>query len=181
MRGVRGAGWVEHVSLPWSGAPVAIQTQINRGGTLELMIEKEGGRRVGGRAERSRAGALKSEGPVRITHTSSPSSGRDSHAAAVSPPNFFVSFPQFFHNLSHLSAKIRDTRVGCMATWKFHGLGSWKTFSDALLELVASIVTVDYWHTAGPLAAIYWGKILFGRVYVSILQGGSKTNSARLF
>ena len=43
MRGVRGGSWAEHASLLWSGALVAIQTQINRGGTLELMIEEGGG------------------------------------------------------------------------------------------------------------------------------------------
>ncbi len=43
VRGVRGGRLAEHVSLPWSGALVAIQTQINRGGTLELMIEEGGG------------------------------------------------------------------------------------------------------------------------------------------
>lgn len=50
---------------------------------------------------------------------------------------------------------------------------TWKTFSGALLELLASLVPVDYWHNAGPFAAIYWGKILFARVHVSLLQGGT--------
>lgn len=36
-------GSTEHASLLWSEALVAIQTQINRGGTLELMIEEGGG------------------------------------------------------------------------------------------------------------------------------------------
>lgn len=89
-------------------------------------------------------------------------------------------FPQLF-TTCHISAKVRDIRVGCMATWKFHGLGSWKSFSDALLELVASIVTVDYWHTAGPLAAIYWGKILFGWVYVSLVWEGNQPHSTHFF
>ena len=157
---------------PWSGALVAIQTQINRGGTLELMIEDGGVEacRGAGWALRS-PGALKSEGPERITHTFSPRSGGDSHTAAVSPSKLL----RLFSTTCHISAEARDIRVGCMATWEFRGLGTWKTFSGALLELVASIVTVDYWHTAGPLAAIYWGKIVFGRVCVSLLQGRGPT------
>lgn len=49
-------------------------------------------------------GALKSEGPVRVTHTSRPRSGRDSHAVLVSSPNFFPSFHKFLRE------------VVCMAT-----------------------------------------------------------------
>lgn len=89
-------------------------------------------------------------------------------------------FPQLF-TTCHISAKVRDFRVECMATWKFHGLGTWKTFSGALLELVASIVTVDYWYTAGRLAAIYWGKILFDRLYVSLLQEGNDPHSTHFW
>lgn len=172
------AGWAEHATLLWSGAPVAIQTQINRGGTLELMIEKEGGK-----ACRRAGWALQSRSPEKWR--------TGAHYAHFQPQlrtglprccclssKLLRLFPQLF-TTCHIFAKVRDTRVGCMATWEFHGLGTWKTFSDALLELVASIVTVDYWHTAGPLAAIYWGKILFGSVYVRILQGGKKPNSTR--
>lgn len=152
-----------HGSLLWSGTLVAIQTQINRGGTLELMIEDGGWRRVGGRADFSRA-PLKSERLERITHTWSPSSGGDSHAAAAavgaaaaaaaaSPPKLLRLFPQ-------LVTSVQSSETSQLAAWlheSFMDLELGKLFSGALLELVASIVTVDYWHTAGPLAAIYWG------------------------
>lgn len=142
-----------HGSLLWSGTLVAIQTQINRGGTLELMIEDGGWRRVGGRADFSRA-PLKSERLERITHTSSPSSGGDSHAAAAaaavgaaaaaaaaaSPPKLLRLFPQ-------LVTSVQSSETSQLAAWlheSFMDLELGKLFSGALLELVASIVTVDY-------------------------------------
>ena len=98
-----------------------------------------GWRRVGGRAEHSSAPEpwkVQDRCALRTLPATAPDG---TPTPPRSPPNFFASFPQVF-TTCHISAKVRDIRAGCMATWKFHGLGSWKTFSGALLELVASIV-----------------------------------------
>ncbi len=166
------AGWTEHASLLWSGALVAIQTQINRGGTLELMIEEGGGGvSEGGLSAPEPRSPEKWRTGAHYAHFQSQLRTGLPRCCCLSSKLLRL-FPQLF-TTCHISAKVRDIKLDCMATWKFHGLGTWKTFSGALLELVASIVTVDYWHTAGPLAAIYWGKILFGRVYVSLLREGT--------
>lgn len=111
------AGWAEHASLLWSGALVAIQTQINRGGTLELMIEEGGG------------GV--SEGGLSAPEPRSPEKWRTgAHYAHFQtqlrtglPRRCSLSsellrlFPQLF-TTCHISAKVRDIRVVCMAAWK---------------------------------------------------------------
>lgn len=52
--------------------------------------------------------------------------------------------------------------------WKFHGLRTWKTYSGAVLEPVASVVTVDYWHTAGFWQLFIGGKSVLGRLHSDI-------------
>lgn len=167
------AGWAGHASLLWSGVLVAIQTQINRGGTLELMIEEGGGGvSEGGLSAPEPRSPEKWRTGAHYAHFQSQLRTGLPRCCCLSSKLLRL-FPQLF-TTCHIAAKVRDTRADCMATWEFHGLGTWKTFSGALLELVASVVTVDYWYTAGPLAAIYWGKILFDRVNVSLLQEDSQ-------
>lgn len=158
MRGVRGgrSNWARSSTMVWS---LSCYPNTNKQrGTLELMIEEGGGGVSGGGLSARESWSTKK---WRTAHFQPQLRTGLTRCCCLSSK--LCLFPHFF-TTCHISAKVRDIRLGCMATWKFHGLGSWKTFSDALLELVASIVTVDYWHTAGPLAAIYWGKILFGRV-----------------
>lgn len=205
-RGVRGTEQVEENTHPWrSETLVAIQTQINRGGTLKLMIageaEEEGGwwRRVGGRAELSRSpGALKKKDLSALTRTPRASHGRDPRT----PPRFFLflllllplqeNFPHFLlHKLQQLAtsplpaAEVRDKQSclhGYVKKTNFHGLGAWRggkkekrtTFellgSQFFWGLVVSRRTLDYWHTAGPLAESHRGKILMDRLHVRLWQ-----------
>lgn len=127
-------------SLLWSAALVAIQTQINRGGTCELMLE-EGGGGVSEAGWRLRSpGALKSEGPVRITHTSSSSSGRDSHAAAAdsdSPHNSSDSFTQLFSQLCQICAK--RSEASQLTAWLHESF-------------------MDFWKLGKLFAALYWSS-----------------------
>lgn len=172
------AGWAEHASLLWSGALVAIQTQINRGGTLELMIE-EGGGGVSG-------GGLSSPEPR------SPEKWRTgAHYAHFQPqlrtgPTLPLSLLQTsspsFHNFSQLVTSVQRSETSQSTAWlheSFMDLEVGKLLA-ALYWSSSPLVTVDYWHNAGPLAAIYWGKILFGRVYVRLLQEGNQQHSAHL-
>lgn len=112
---------------------VAIQTQINRGGTLELMIEDGGWRRVGGAGCALRSpGALKSEGAeAHYAHSERSLQRRLPRCSCLSSKLFLVSFPQLVTTLHRLEA----SGVGWLHGYvkSFHGLGNWKTFSGAFI------------------------------------------------
>lgn len=119
MRGVRGRlNWTRFSTMVWSPSCYPNTNKQRR----NIGVNDRGGgwRRVRGRAERPRAPepqSLKSERPVRITNTSRPSSGRDSHAAAALASKLLCLFPRLF-TTCYISANVRDIRVVCMATWK---------------------------------------------------------------
>lgn len=115
---------------------------------MEWRVERGWWGRVGGRAERTRAPEpLKSEGPVRITHTSKqPAPDGDSHAAAAAAAaaafkNFFAPFfiiisrQLLLQTLADPPAKVRDfPRLTAWLREKFHGLGTWrKSFRGAFI------------------------------------------------
>lgn len=126
MRGVRGAGWGEHASL-WSEALVAIQTQINRGGTLELMIEEGGGGvSEGGLSaleprspEKWRTGAHYAHFQTQL-RTGPP---RRCSLSSQTPLPLSTTF-----HTCNISADARDTRAVCMATWKVSRTWSLENF-----------------------------------------------------
>lgn len=111
------AGWIDHASLLWSGALVAIQTQINRGGTLELMTEEGGWRRVRRRAVRSIAPEpwkVKDRCALRTLPDPAPDGTPTPFLSLLQ-----TSFPRSTSFSAKLSAWLHE---------KFHGLGTWKTF-----------------------------------------------------
>lgn len=132
MRGVRGgkSNWARSSTMVWS---LSCYPNTNKQrGTLELMIEEGGGGVSGAGWALESPGALKSEEP----HTSSPSSGRDSHAAAVSPPNFAS-----FHIFSQLVTSLQKSETSDLAAW-LH-----ESFMD--LDLGKLLATL-YW-SSSPL------------------------------
>lgn len=156
------AGWTKHTSLQWSSDIVAIQTQINRGGTSELMIEGGGGVSEGGlntpeprSPEKCRTGAHYThfQPQLRTETPALPLLLPPANSSKLLRPLFV---PQLLPT-HQICAKVRDFPAVCMATWKFHGLGTWKTFRGVLLELSATIVTVDYWHNVRT-----FGRVLLG-------------------
>ena len=137
MRGVRGGSWAEHASLLWSGALVAIQTQINRGGTLELMIEEGGG------------GV--SEGGLSTPAPRSPEKCRTGAHYAHFQPQLRTGLPRrraplqtsspLFHKFSQLVTSLQRSATSELAAW-LH-----ESFMD--LE-VGKLLAALYW-SSSPL------------------------------
>lgn len=137
MRGVRGGrlSRTRFSTMVWSPSCYPNTNKQRR----NIGVNDRGGgwRRVGGRAERSRAPEPWKVKDRCVTHTSSPSSGRDSHAAAVSPPNFFASF----HNFSQLIRSLQRFETSQLTAW-LH-----ESFMD--LEL-GKLLAALYW-SSSPL------------------------------
>lgn len=124
------AGWIEHASLQWSEALVAIQTQINRGGTLELMIEEGGGGVSEGGLSAPEPQSPKAwEVKDRCALRTLPDPAQDGTPTPLqlSPPNFFASF----HDFSRPATSLQSSETPELSAWlheKFHGLGTLENF-----------------------------------------------------
>lgn len=133
MRGVRGGrlSWTRISAMVWNPSCYPNTNKQRRNiGVNDRGRGVEACRRAGWALQSP--GALKSEGPVRITHTSSLSSEREFHAVAVSPSKLLRLFPQLV------------TSLQTPETWK---LAVWlhKSFMD--LEL-GKLLAAFYWSSS---------------------------------
>lgn len=155
--------WTRFSTLVWS---LSCYPNTNKQrGTLELMTE-EG---VGG----------VSEGGLCAPDSRSPKKWRTAHfqpQLRTGLPRCCccrLSVPQTFHRVSQLVTALQKSEASGLAAWRrerFMDLDPGKV-SALYWSSSPVLVSVDYWHTAGPLAAFYWGKILFGRVHVGAAEG----------